>query len=90
MARVEDVPDGDDALGRRPPGSKEETKTLLTPGPEHAKHWAKMYRTGIASGASSVLSTVTAVSYPVMDRMMTGAKWTAVPVGLGQNSDASV
>ena len=33
----------------------------LTPSPQEAKHWAKQYRTEIAAGSSSVLSTFAAV-----------------------------
>jgi hypothetical protein len=68
MAAAQGRPDGDDTQGSKPHGGSEESKaalpSTLTPTAEHAKHWARTYRTGIASGASSVLSTVTAVSSP--------------------------
>lgn len=56
MTGIQDRPIGD---GGRPPAD-EAVPTTMTPTTENAKHWAKVYRTGIASGASSVLSTVTA------------------------------
>ena len=66
MADAKGDPDAD---GPKPGKAREENEdpntklsTTLAPTAEHAKHWAKAYRTGIASGASSVLSTVTAVN----------------------------
>ena len=60
MPGIQDRPIGDEALDGRP-SADGAVPTTTTPTTEHAKHWAKLYRTGIASGASSVLSTVTAV-----------------------------
>ena len=34
----------------------------ITPTPDQAKHWMKAHRTMIASGASSIFSTLSAVS----------------------------
>ena len=64
MTGIQDRPIGDGALDGRPPAD-EAVPTTMTPTTEHAKHWAKVYRTGIASGASSVLSTITAVGLPL-------------------------
>ena len=64
MAGIKDSSSGDRALESKPAADEAPLTipTTLTSTPEHAKHWAKVYRTGIASGASSVLSTFTAVS----------------------------
>ena len=43
-------------------GTPAHIPTHITPTPEQAKHWMKAHRTMIASGASSILSTLSAVS----------------------------
>lgn len=56
--------DGDDDASKKPIALKPEMSKLspLAPTPRQTKHWAKQYRTSIATLSSSVLSTFVAVS----------------------------
>ena len=92
MTGIQDRPSGDGALDGRPPTDEASVTvtTSMTPTTEHAKHWAKLYRTGIASGASSVLSTVSAVSRLYRPRHGSAANFTQVSIGLDQDTNASV
>lgn len=55
---------GDDKAAERPAMEKAEMSKVspLAATPRQARHWAKQYRTEIAAGSSSVLSTFSAVS----------------------------
>lgn len=55
---------GDDRATERTVMEKVEMSEAspLGPAPRQARHWAKQYRTEIAAGSSSVLSTFSAVS----------------------------
>lgn len=92
MTGVQDRPSGDGALESRPPGDEAPLTlpTTLTPTSEHAKHWAKAYRTGIASGASSVLSTITAVSSSIRPYQKKLAHAMTVSPRLNQDTNAGV
>ena len=87
MPGLQDRPIGDGALDGRPSA---DGAVPTTPTTEHAKHWAKLYRTGIASGASSVLSTVTAVGCLGRQYYQSGADLVLVSPGLDQDTNASV
>lgn len=55
---------GDDRAADRPAMEKAEFSSIspLVVTPRQARHWAKQYRTEIAAGTSSILSTFSAVS----------------------------
>ena len=55
---------GDDGAVERPATEKPEMSEVspLVVAPRQARHWAKQYRTEIAAGSSSILSTFSAVS----------------------------
>lgn len=56
--------DGDDDPSKKPNVQRPEMSkiTPLAPTPRQAKHWAKQYRTAVATLSGSVLSTFVAVS----------------------------
>lgn len=89
MPGIQDRPIGDGALDGRP-SADGAVPTTTTPTTENARHWAKLYRTGIASGASSVLSTVTAVGCLYRHYQCSGADLIVVSLGLDQDTNASV
>lgn len=86
---------GDDSAAESPvPEKPEMSKAFpIVATPRQAKHWAKQYRTEIAAGSSSILSTFSAVSLE-----STQSDWTegkilmspAVSLGFRQNPNASV
>lgn len=86
--------DGDDDSTKKANVQRSEMSKLspLTPTPRQAKHWAKQYRTAIATLSGSVLSTCMAVSgnRSFQRERIERAHLGLVPFGLSQNPHASV
>lgn len=59
---------GDDGTVERPATEKPEMSKVspLVVAPRQARHWAKQYRTEIAAGTSSILSTFSAVGLDIL------------------------
>ena len=64
MVDGQDRPNGDGATSKEATEQSSKTKvaSTLTTNPELTKHWAKYYRTSIASGISIMLSQTVSVS----------------------------
>lgn len=64
MADRQDRHNGDEAISRDATDQASKTKipSALATNPELTKHWAKYYRTSIASGMSIMLSQTVSVS----------------------------
>lgn len=86
--------DGDDDSSKKVNVQRSEMSKLspLAPTPRQAKHWAKQYRTAIATLSGSVLSTCVAVSGNryLQREWIEYTHLELVPFGLSQNPHASV